>query len=233
MLAVFNAAGIIMKLIFVTLFALAFVPLFCQTEIPLDSLDIEGKVFEKVEVEASFPGGETAWRKYLEKNLNPNVPVENGAPIGIYTVIVQFIVDRNGNISDVKTLTNFGFGMEQEVIRIIQKGPSWTPASQSNKPVKAYRKQPITFVIEDGDIEIIMDKKYILYTGIDNVIKINVSKVKEEDLEVSLSQGTITPESDGNFHIKVNNPGKAILYITSKKRNKELGSVYFVVKKKT
>ena len=84
----------------------------------------EGNVFEKVDVEATFPGGETAWRKYLEKNLNPNVPVENGAPVGIYTVIVQFIVDKTGAISDIKTLTNFGYGMEQEVLRIMKNSQS-------------------------------------------------------------------------------------------------------------
>ena len=94
-----------------------------------------------------FPGAKAAWRKYLEQNLDPNVPVENGAPIGIYTVVVQFIVDKTGVISDIKPLTNFGYGMEQEVIRIMKKSPMWTPASQNNKPVKAYRKQPIIFVL--------------------------------------------------------------------------------------
>jgi len=209
--------------------------LFSQTSDPppLDSLEIGDAVFEKVDVEATFSGGESAWRKYLEQNLNPNVPVENGAPVGIYTVIVQFIVDKTGTVSDIKTLTNFGYGMEQEVIRIMKKSPMWTPANQNNRTVKAYRKQPITFVLEDEAVEIIMNEKYILYTGTDNIIKISVSKVKKEDLALSLSQGKITLGEDGNFHINVNNPGKAILYINSKKRNKEISSVYFVVKKKT
>jgi hypothetical protein len=191
------------------------------------------KVFEKVDVEATFSGGERAWRKYLEQNLDPNVPVENEAPIGIYTVVVQFIVDKTGAISDIKALTNFGYGMEQEVIRIMKQSPMWSPASQNNRTVKAYRKQPVTFVIDAEDVEIIMNEKYILYTRTDNIIKISVSKIKKEDLELSLSQGKITLGADGNFHINVNNPGKAILYINSKKRNKELGSVYFIVKKKT
>ena len=204
---------------------------YSQTTNP-DSITLENSVFTKVDIEAKFPGGDGAWKKYLEKNLDPNVPVEHGAPIGIYSVIVQFIVDKTGAISDIKTLTNFGYGMEQEVIRIIQKSPAWTPASQNNRNVKAYRKQPVTFVIEDDDIDIIMDERYVLYTGIDNPLKINVSKVKKEDLEVSISQGTIILGDDGNFHLRVNNPGKAILYISTRKRNKEIGSVYFVVKKK-
>lgn len=218
------------------LFVLISTKLFSQTSDPpppLDSLEIGNAVFEKVDIEATFPGGETAWRKYLEQNLDPNVAVENGAPIGIYTVVVQFIVDKTGAISDIKALTNFGYGMEQEVIRIMKKSPMWSPASQNNRTVKAYRKQPVTFVIDAEDIDIIMNEKYILYSGTDNIIKISVSKLKKEDLELSLSQGKIILGDDGNFHISVNNPGKVILYINNKKRNKEIGSVYFIVRKKT
>jgi protein TonB len=110
--------------------------------------DDENKVFEKVEIEAAFPGGEGAWRKYLERNLNANTPVDNGAPEGSYTVWVQFIVDKEGNISDVKPLTSHGYGMEDEAAKIIKKGPKWTPAQQNGRQVKAYRKQPITFVVQ-------------------------------------------------------------------------------------
>lgn len=107
----------------------------------------ENKVFEKVEVEASFPGGEREWRKYLERNLDANTPVDNGAPEGSYTVVVQFIVDKEGNISDVRALTNHGYGMEAEATKIIKKGPKWVAAIQNGRQVKAYRKQPITFVV--------------------------------------------------------------------------------------
>jgi protein TonB len=107
----------------------------------------ENKIFEKVEIEASFKGGEGAWRKYLERNLNANTPVDNGAPEGTYTVWVQFIVDREGAISDVKALSNHGYGMEEEAVKVIRKGPAWVAAIQNGRPVKAYRKQPITFIV--------------------------------------------------------------------------------------
>jgi len=108
----------------------------------------ENKIFEKVEIEASFKGGESAWRKYLERNLNPSTPVDNGAPEGLYTVYVQFVVSKDGSISDVKALTNHGYGMEAEAVRVIKKGPSWTPAIQNGRSVNAYRKQPITFQVQ-------------------------------------------------------------------------------------
>lgn len=109
--------------------------------------DDDNKVFEKVQVESAFPGGVTEWRKYLEGNIDANVPVKNGAKSGTYTVIVQFIVDKDGRVSDVRALTNHGFGMEEEAMRMIRKGPDWIPAIQNGHIVKAYRKQPITFVV--------------------------------------------------------------------------------------
>lgn len=108
----------------------------------------ENKIFEKVEIEAQFKGGEGAWRKYLERNLNPSAPVDNGAPEGTYTVYVQFVVSKDGSISDVKALTNHGYGMEAEAVRVIKKGPAWTPAIQNGRSVNAYRKQPITFQVQ-------------------------------------------------------------------------------------
>jgi protein TonB len=109
--------------------------------------DDDNTIFTKVEVEATFPGGDAAWKKYLLRTLNANTPVDNGAPEGTYTVYVQFIVDKEGNISDVKALTNYGYGMEDEAVKVIKKGPAWTAAIQNGRKVKAYRKQPITFVV--------------------------------------------------------------------------------------
>lgn len=108
----------------------------------------ENKIFDKVEIEASFPGGDSKWRRYLEQNCNGQVATDNGAPEGTYTTIIQFVVDKEGNISDVRAMTNHGYGMEAEAMRVIKKGPKWTPAVQNGRQVKAYRKQPITFQVQ-------------------------------------------------------------------------------------
>jgi N-acetylmuramoyl-L-alanine amidase len=104
-------------------------------------------IFDKVEIEPTFPGGARAWMTYFEKNLNPDVPVDNNAPEGNYTVYVQFVVRKNGTVTDARALTNHGFGMEQEAIRAITKGPNWEPAIQNGHKVNAYRKMVITFVV--------------------------------------------------------------------------------------
>ncbi|MFI5132819.1 MAG: energy transducer TonB [Chitinophagales bacterium] len=111
----------------------------------------DNKIFEKVEVDPSFPGGEAAWGKYLQRNLDASIPVKNGAPNGAYTVVVQFIVDTAGYLHDIKALTKHGYGMEEEAIKMIKFGPPWIPALQNGHKVTAYKNQQITFVISDGD----------------------------------------------------------------------------------
>ncbi len=114
----------------------------------VEKLD-EDALFTRVEVEAEFPGGASAWRSYLQNNLNAGIPAKKKAPAGTYMVVVLFIVDKSGKISNVKAETNHGYGMEKEVVRVIKKGPNWTPALQNGKIVKAYRRQPITFVVSE------------------------------------------------------------------------------------
>lgn len=106
------------------------------------------EIVDIVEVDAKYPGN---WRAFLERNLNANVPLDNGAPAGHYSVVIQFVVDKEGNVSDITPLTNQGFGMEQEAVRVIKKATKWEPAFQNGYKVKAYRKQVITFeVLEEG-----------------------------------------------------------------------------------
>jgi protein TonB len=102
-------------------------------------------IYTKVDKEAQFRG----WAEYLQKNLKANVPIKKGAPNGTYTVIVDFIVSKDGTISDTKAETNFGYGMEEEVIRVIKKGPKWIPGSQNGRFVNSYRRQPITFLVSN------------------------------------------------------------------------------------
>ncbi len=107
------------------------------------------KVFTVVQIPAEFPGGIAAWTKYLERNLNRDLPVEQGAPPGKYTVYVSFTVDKAGNISDVKAENDPGFGTKDEAVRVIKKGPSWKPAVQNGRNVIYRHKQGITFQVAE------------------------------------------------------------------------------------
>lgn len=117
---------------------------------PKIKINTDSVIFERVEIEASFPGGENAWREFLQKNLRPETPLDFGAPTGTYTIVIQFVVDKEGKLSEFKPLTKYGYGMENEVIRILKKSPLWQPANQDGRKVKAYRHQPVTFVVDNG-----------------------------------------------------------------------------------
>ena len=104
-------------------------------------------ITEKAITPAIFNGGDAAWRKYLERNLNSNIPIVNKASPGRYTVSIQFIVNPDGTISDIKALSRIGFGMEEEVIKVIKNGPNWIPATQNGKAVSSYKTQPVTFSV--------------------------------------------------------------------------------------
>jgi N-acetylmuramoyl-L-alanine amidase len=106
-------------------------------------------IFTKVEQEAQFPGGVDAWRKYLAKSLDATVAVKEGWKKGVYYVNVQFITDKDGNISDVKALNYANTKTALACIEVVKNGPQWIPAMQNGRKVKAYRNQPITFVIEE------------------------------------------------------------------------------------
>lgn len=100
-----------------------------------------------VDVPAKFEGN---WVRFLEKNLKAEVPVDNGAAPGRYSVVVQFVVDKEGNVSDIKALTNHGYGVEQEAIRVLKKAPKWQPAMAAGFTVKAYHRQVIVFEVTDN-----------------------------------------------------------------------------------
>jgi TonB-dependent SusC/RagA subfamily outer membrane receptor len=108
-----------------------------------DEIQAEGPVFSKVEIEPSFPGGVSAWSKFLASNMNSKVV--SAAPPGKYSVYVMFTVGLDGEISDLKAITNHGHGLEEEALRIMKKSPRWEPGIQNGRKVKAVRKQVITF----------------------------------------------------------------------------------------
>ena len=104
--------------------------------------------FTTVEIDAKFNGN---WKAFLERNLNAGVATDNNAPAGRYSVVIQFVVDVEGNVSDIKPLTNHGYGLEAEALRVLKKAAKWEPAIQNGVKVKAYRKQVIVFEVTEDE----------------------------------------------------------------------------------
>ena len=120
-------------------------------EAPAPAEDYD-KLFTSVQIESEFPGGQAAWIRYLERNLNANAPQDNGAPIGRYQIAVSFTVDKEGNISDVSADKVGGgedYGTIAEAIKVIKKGPKWKPGVQNGVQVKSRKKQLVTFQVTE------------------------------------------------------------------------------------
>ncbi len=102
--------------------------------------------FTKVEIESEYPGGRSAWAAFLNRNLAyPESAAENGVQ---GTVLIQFIVDVAGNVSDVKVIAGPA-ELHEEAIRVIKKSGKWTAAIQNGQKVKSYKTQPIIFKLDN------------------------------------------------------------------------------------
>jgi len=108
-----------------------------------------GIVFQITESPAMFPGGASTWNKYLERNLSNDFLIKQNAPPGKYKAVVNFLVDSEGNISQVHAVNNPGYNVNTEAEKLIKKGPKWKPAIQNGKIVASEVNQSITFTVPD------------------------------------------------------------------------------------
>ncbi|MEO6869853.1 MAG: energy transducer TonB [Ginsengibacter sp.] len=108
--------------------------------------EAEDSTYIKVEIEASFPGGSSEWSKYLKKTIERHGDEFTSSDYG--TCLIRFVVDKEGNVSDVKALTMEHSKLAELAVQAIKKGPRWIPAMQNGHKVNAYRTQPITMIEE-------------------------------------------------------------------------------------
>jgi hypothetical protein len=106
-----------------------------------DMQEPEDKIFTKTEVEPSFPGGPAAWTKLITLKIDARIDEFTKSDFG--SCSVQFIIETDGSVSDVKLLkkTMKGTKLEEIVIDAIQHGPKWIPAMQNGVKVRSYRVQ--------------------------------------------------------------------------------------------
>ena len=104
---------------------------------------IEEKIFTFVEEYPEFPGGDKALREFILNNLNyPEIARKTGIT---GTVYVQFVVEKDGSISDVKVVRGIGGGCDEEAVRVVKSMPRWKPGKQRGQPVRVYFTLPIEF----------------------------------------------------------------------------------------
>lgn len=104
------------------------------------------EVFTFVEIMPSFPGGEEALSKFLQKNLRyPHLAQETGIEGKVF---VQFVVDTEGKVSEVQAVgARKGGGLEEEAVRVVKLMPNWKPGKQSGRAVSVRYNLPIGFTL--------------------------------------------------------------------------------------
>lgn len=119
--------------------------LILETEEPNDITDEE--IILVIETSPTFIGGEKARVKFLKNNVKyPEKAKKNGIQ---GTVYVSFVVEKDGNISNVKILRGIGGGCDEEVIRVMKLMPKWNPGKHKGKAVRVQFTMTVKFILDD------------------------------------------------------------------------------------
>jgi periplasmic protein TonB len=106
----------------------------------------EVKPFLIVEQMPEFPGGTEELMKFLRNNINyPQMARETGIQ---GTVIVQFVVNKDGKISNTRVLRGIGGGCDEEAMRVVKAMPGWKVGKQNGVPVPVFFQLPIKFTLK-------------------------------------------------------------------------------------
>ena len=106
----------------------------------------DNKIFEVVEQMPSFPGGMGALMSWLSQNIKyPVIAAENGVS---GRVIVQFVVEKDGSITDVKIAKSVDPSLDKEAARVVSSMPKWSAGRQNGSPVRVKYTVPVTFKLQ-------------------------------------------------------------------------------------
>ena len=107
------------------------------------SKEQDDAVYSIVSEQPSFPEGMQEMMKFISENRK--YPAEAKAKDIHGKVIVAFVVERDGSLSDVKIRRGIGYGCDEEAIRLIKSMPKWTPGKQNGKAVRVSMMLPVSF----------------------------------------------------------------------------------------
>ena len=100
-------------------------------------------VYDVVEQMPSFPGGISGLRTYLNQNIRYPAEAQENCVQG--RVVVSFVVEKDGHISDVTVLRSVDPSLDKEAVRVIRNMPRWTPGKQGGDPVRVRYNVPVSF----------------------------------------------------------------------------------------
>ena len=113
--------------------------------------DSQSKIYSSVEQMPQFPGGEAALMKYLMTHIQYPVNAAKNNVQG--RVIVQFVVEKTGEIGEVKVARSVDEELDAEAVRVVKELPKFTPGRQKGEPVRVWYTLPISFKLQSDKQE--------------------------------------------------------------------------------
>ena len=105
------------------------------------------RIFTSVEQVPEFPGGMDAFGRYLTKAIRyPAIARENNTQ---GRVIISFVCERDGSLTDVHVARGIGDGCDEEAVRAIKASPKWKPGIQNGRPVRVAYSVPVAFTLSE------------------------------------------------------------------------------------
>ncbi|MDW8287053.1 MAG: energy transducer TonB [Flammeovirgaceae bacterium] len=117
-----------------------------KTTVEAPKEEVVDEIFEIVEEGAEPIGGMSAFLKWVAENIKYPAQARRMNIEG--KVVVQFVVDKDGSLTDIKVLRGIGGGCDEEAVRVLQKAAKWKPGKQRGKPVKQRMSLPISFKLQ-------------------------------------------------------------------------------------
>lgn len=105
------------------------------------------EVFTIVEDQPGFPGGTAAFYKFVGDNMNYPAQARRMGIEG--RVFVQFVVDKDGTVTEVVAVKGIGAGCDEEAVRVLKSSPKWKPGKQRGRAVKVRMVLPIIFKLNN------------------------------------------------------------------------------------
>ena len=105
-----------------------------------------GEVYNYVETMPEFPGGDIEFKNFIRKNVKYPEYARDANIQG--KVFASFIITKTGEVADIKIVRGLGYGLDEEVIRVLKRMPTWKPGTQNGLAVNVKFQLPVSFKLQ-------------------------------------------------------------------------------------
>ncbi|RYY37520.1 MAG: TonB family protein [Sphingobacteriaceae bacterium] len=146
------------------------------------------EIFTQVEDQPQFPGGSEAFAKYLGANIRYPAMARNRKIVG--RVFLNFIVEKDGSLKDIKVMRGIGGGCDEEAVRVLKQSPKWAPGKQNGKVVRVQYALPVQFDLATDEPKVGANNKPTVLDAI-TVVGYETPETAEDKLQTTQIEGNV------------------------------------------